>query len=133
LGYDKSINKALSFMFGNVISNHQFSWYVRAHSQTECNGFDFPLGQLRASDLKAFESYGPWFRRWHEQNFSKYAHLQTVCTLLRDVGRNGVILRGLVISDTCGRILFSQTLGSGSARRFNAMVLAEAVRLLPLH
>lgn len=39
---------------GNVYSNVQTSSYVRAYSETECNGFTRPPGHLRDFDLKGF-------------------------------------------------------------------------------
>lgn len=36
---------------GNVIANTQYSNYIRAYSETECNGFDFALGHLQDYDL----------------------------------------------------------------------------------
>lgn len=44
---------------GNVISGVQRSTFVRAHSQTRCNGFDFQPGELRAADLKMFRKTMP--------------------------------------------------------------------------
>ena len=42
---------------GNVISDTQFSSYVRAHDETACNGFTFAPGHLRAYDVKGFAHY----------------------------------------------------------------------------
>lgn len=44
---------------GNVISGVQRSTFVRAHSKTRCNGFEFQPGELRASDLKMFSRTMP--------------------------------------------------------------------------
>ena len=39
---------------GNVHSNIQFSTYIRAFNNVDCNGFDWKPGDLLAADLK------PW-------------------------------------------------------------------------
>ncbi len=46
-------------MTGNVISNVQFSWFVRPFNQTDCNGFYFPPGYLQKVDLNSFSSTLP--------------------------------------------------------------------------
>lgn len=39
---------------GNTIGSTQFAMYIRGKLDTECNGFTFPVGQLRDFDLKPF-------------------------------------------------------------------------------
>lgn len=41
---------------GNVISNVQYSAFIRPHGQTECNGHTFAPGVLREFDLKPFRA-----------------------------------------------------------------------------
>ena len=36
---------------GNVIAPTQYSFYIRPRTQTECNGFQFPVGHLRDTDM----------------------------------------------------------------------------------
>jgi hypothetical protein len=44
---------------GNVVSRVQRSSYIRAFTETECNGFRFPPGQLRDFDLAPFKRRMP--------------------------------------------------------------------------
>jgi hypothetical protein len=41
---------------GNVCANTQWSSYIRAYTETECNGFTNPPGHLRDFDLKPFRA-----------------------------------------------------------------------------
>lgn len=43
-------------MTGNVWGGVQFSNYIRAYAETECNGFENPPGHLRKFDLDYFKS-----------------------------------------------------------------------------
>lgn len=56
--YDAKVNSrnGLSVMTGNVISDAQFSSFIRAHACTECNGFTREPGHLQAFDLRPFAS-----------------------------------------------------------------------------
>ena len=40
---------------GNVVSDVQTSSFIRARTEVECNGFPFPEGELRQSDLRVFK------------------------------------------------------------------------------
>jgi hypothetical protein len=60
---------------GNVIGRGQFSSYVRPHSETECNGFEFPPGHLRAHDLQGFHLTPPvtkWLKQFSETQVILY-------------------------------------------------------------
>ena len=50
--YDKQCSVVSA---GNVIAPTQSSCYIRAKNNTECNGFQFPVGHLRDCDLKYFD------------------------------------------------------------------------------
>jgi len=41
---------------GNVIANTEYGWIIRARLDTRCNEKDFPVGHLRAFDLKFFKN-----------------------------------------------------------------------------
>lgn len=41
---------------GNVWGNVQFSNFIRAHTQTECNGFEFEQGKLQDHDLQGYRN-----------------------------------------------------------------------------
>lgn len=43
---------------GNVYASTQLSSFIRPYSQTECNGFTFPEGQLLTFDLKQYSQLG---------------------------------------------------------------------------
>lgn len=42
---------------GNVVSYTQLSGFVRPFNATECNGFAFPAGHLRDSDMGRYKFY----------------------------------------------------------------------------
>ena len=42
---------------GNVYANTQVSSFIRPWSKTECNGYDFPEGQLMRFDLQQFDGF----------------------------------------------------------------------------
>lgn len=42
---------------GNVCTDMQWSSFIRPQGETACNGFTFPPGELRRTDLKAFARY----------------------------------------------------------------------------
>jgi hypothetical protein len=42
---------------GNVVSNTQFSMYIRPFGETECNGTHFRPGELLDFDMKPFRKY----------------------------------------------------------------------------
>ena len=46
---------------GNMIANTQVSFFIRPRIQTECNGQAFPVGDLRAFDMKKWHL--PWIVR----------------------------------------------------------------------
>lgn len=50
---------------GNVISNVQRSTYIRARSETRCNGYTFAPGRLRDHDLAFFGFHMPTCVRSH--------------------------------------------------------------------
>ena len=52
--FDAQANRSGGFMTGNVDSDVQNSNFVRAYNNLCCNGFPFPAGQLRDSDLARF-------------------------------------------------------------------------------
>ena len=55
------------FSTGNVCGTIQFSWYIRPESETECNGYQFAIGALRASDLNHFNRIPNWVRNKVEE------------------------------------------------------------------
>lgn len=42
---------------GNALTSAQYSSFIRAHQQTECNGFIREPGHLRQFDINAFGAY----------------------------------------------------------------------------
>lgn len=61
LGFTRAANHPTSGYIGrgNVWSDVQTSGYVRAHTQTTCNGMTFPQGHLRNTDLDLFKPNVP--------------------------------------------------------------------------
>jgi len=55
--FDKKANNDL-LMTGNVVGNCQFSYYIRAYNQTECNEKEFKPGALQSYDLRNFFAVG---------------------------------------------------------------------------
>jgi len=55
--FDKIVNEESSLMTGNVMSNCQFSWFIRPFNQTEFNGSTSQPGELQKYDLKQFDRY----------------------------------------------------------------------------
>lgn len=51
--FDKKANNDL-LITGNVVGNCQFSSYIRAYNQTECNEKEFKPGALQSFDLRNF-------------------------------------------------------------------------------
>lgn len=52
---------------GNVWGTCQFSNYVRAETETECNNMQFPIGHLRKWDLDQFKDLPSHIRRQVEE------------------------------------------------------------------
>ena len=52
--FDKQTN---CISTGNVISNTQFSSFIRPWNETECNGYTFSEGHLMNCDLEPFRKY----------------------------------------------------------------------------
>jgi hypothetical protein len=53
--FDRQANKEDAYVgTGNVQSEVQFSWIIRAKTTTEANGFKYAPGKLRDADLKKF-------------------------------------------------------------------------------
>lgn len=94
---------------GNVISDCMYGFHVRAHRDTECNGFTFPPGELQKADLKpATEGYRSAFhtaRRFIESS----EHFKTQngwCYIIRHVrGFRDAVIHGIVITDKAGKLL----------------------------
>ena len=84
---------------GNVISNVQHSGYIRAVTDTECNGFQFPVGQLRDFDLQAFKGKMPAhvYRRVMELTQSRTVILYEFRTPYR--GRQSTV-HGYIVTGT---------------------------------
>ena len=60
----KGFNRICDYVgTGNVISNVQRSGFIRAHTDTECNGHTFKPGELQAFDLKPFAPVAWWVRK----------------------------------------------------------------------
>lgn len=61
----KTFNRCVDLIStGNVWSGVQTSSYVRAYSNTECNGFTNAPGHLRDFDLKGFTQMPAYVRRY---------------------------------------------------------------------
>jgi hypothetical protein len=62
----KTFNDAANRSFigrGNVISDVQYSSYIRGASTTSCNGRQYPAGDLQDTDLKPFDNKLSWIQR----------------------------------------------------------------------
>lgn len=133
-GYDSKIARdGLAYMHGNVTSSFQFSSFVRAPSETQCNGFTNPLGHLTQFDLKPFLSHpaiGVWYRAFHEAQ----PDITTICYLIRDrvTRSNEATVRGFLVTDTENRLLVAQTHfhGNMASVERNAAIMGEAVRFI---
>ena len=54
----KTFNKQCdSISKGNVWGDSQFSGFIRAHNNVDCNGFTFDKGHLQQTDIKMFSNY----------------------------------------------------------------------------
>lgn len=62
---------------GNVYANTQVSSFIRPWSETKCNGFDFPEGQLMKFDL---------------QNFGRYRIPENLDKVIRDKNRKDSVI-----------------------------------------
>lgn len=129
-GYDARINSHLYFMTGNVCSNFQTSTFVRAPSQTECNGKVNEPGHLTAFDLQQFKAQGlgdllSWYARFH----AEYPDQETIAYVLRDMGRNRKIhYRGWIVTSTSHKLIARCTRGAGTpGYRFNEAVVKHAM------
>ena len=49
--FDRQTN---AISHGNIIANTMYGSYIRSYTETECNGFDFPVGHLFNVDMKPF-------------------------------------------------------------------------------
>lgn len=52
---------------GNVWGTCQFSNYIRSYTETECDGFTFPVGDLQKADLDHFKDIPSHIRQQVEQ------------------------------------------------------------------
>lgn len=86
---------------GNVVSNTQYSSYVRAVSNTECNGCNFKPGHLRAFDLKLFAKLPSHVRYWYEE----HPNIETILYEFRHFRKGKKIVHGYVITDTQHNLL----------------------------
>lgn len=54
----KTFDKQTNYIgTGNVMANTQYSSFIRPWSETECNGFIRPCGELMYYDMKPFSEY----------------------------------------------------------------------------
>ena len=133
-GYDSKISRdSFAYMHGNVTSNFQFSSFVRAPSETQCNGFTNPPGHLTQFDLKPFRSHsaiGVWYQSFHDAK----PDTPTICYLIRDrVTRSDApTVRGFLVTDTENRLLVAQTHFHGNMASVarNASIMNEAMRFI---
>jgi hypothetical protein len=88
-----------SVMSGNHWGDGHFSSYIRPASQTACNGFSFPVGHLRETDLSHFEDLPVEVKRWVENVTSRRSvvlhslyHLRRPYNYPRSVYQHGWIV-----------------------------------------
>lgn len=131
-GY-KSFDKALDAMpmiEGNTISNVQFSSFVRAVSETECNDQTFTPGALAKFDLDAFKSY-PEIQRWYQGFHANHPDAQTCCYLIRDAavrnGKNERRVHGFFVLDENNKVLHREVLAMGNAYHRASLTLDTAI------
>ena len=131
-GY-KSFDKALDTMpmiEGNTISNVQFSSYVRATSQNECNEHTFAPGALAKFDLEKFNSC-PEIERWYQGFQVSHPDANTCCYLIRDAAvRNSKHERrvhGFFVLDESNRVLHREVLATGNAYNRASMTINTAI------
>lgn len=86
---------------GNACTDAQFSWHIRAFSDTSCNGFNFLPGSLRESDLKPFSRYIE-----ATELAARVTTRPTVLYVWRRVRRHDdPMVYGVTLTDYNGRIL----------------------------
>ena len=56
-GYRRFDKQTNYISYGNVITNTQYSMYIRDKFETECNGSNYETGELRNFDLEYFTKY----------------------------------------------------------------------------
>lgn len=133
-GYDNQIaRQGGNYIHGNVMSRFQLSFFVRALSETQCNGFTFAPGHLTQFDLKRFghhQAIGVWYRAFHEEQ----PDTTTICYLISDhVTRSDApTVRGFLVTDTDNRLLAAHTHFHGNMASVarNASIMGEAVRFI---
>lgn len=82
---------------GNVMSNVQFSSFIRPVSETECNGFTFDRGHLFNVDIKAFRPDLPsWIENWLRSLDTKVILYQ----IRHWSGRDRKHVHGYIVTDT---------------------------------
>lgn len=52
----KELNRGY-FGTGNMLTDHQYSGFIRPSSQTECNGYTSEVGHLQDFDMQPFREY----------------------------------------------------------------------------
>lgn len=92
--FDKQTNLITT---GNVYASTQFSSYIRPWSKTECNGMDFPCGELLKYDLKPFSPYTipiPIMRELYDET-----RTESLILYMFFIHRQGIKPLGWVLTD----------------------------------
>lgn len=119
---NKSLQRAIKRGYvgqGNVISDTQFSSFIRSHDQTECNGFTFSPGQLRAFDIGSFSS----------AHALRLLQGRTDHTVLY-CWRNGRVQYGATLATPEG-VIISRVILRGPGFRDSVATLEQAAGLVP--
>jgi hypothetical protein len=83
---------------GNMISDGQFSSYIRPESETECNGFTSPTGHLREFDLKPFQPFLPHNVR--EAVLSATKRKQMILYMFSHISRGERVIHGFILTES---------------------------------
>lgn len=58
---------------GNLITNTQTAYYIRAYNETECNGFTYKQGELQEFDMKYLDGIAINYIRQQDKNHKFWA------------------------------------------------------------
>lgn len=102
---------------GNACTDVQISTFVRPTDETQCNGFDFPRGQLRDFDLKPYRKHFPWVLRMIQRH--------TADTTVLYVWRTKHTTYGATLATPDGQVIERQAAPGGTWAALKAVLYLE--------
>lgn len=120
--FNKQVNSLKGYWGrGNVVSDTQYSSYVRGFHTTTCNGHSFEKGELMTRDLEKFNHLLKQFGR---QRVAKHlTHMpEGILYVFFHNGRNGRFVHGWMLTDSTHQFVEDQVM---SGRNQGWSVLKE--------